>query len=415
MRRVYPAWLRSVLIVLGVVVLVGLAMVNYRLSLQIPGGNDFLARWTGAHYWVVEGMDPYDEEVSLAAQKMFYGRPADPTEGESLAHFYYPLYSMLFFAPFGLLPFTVARALWMTLIQIGLPVLLLMGLRIANWRPPPFMLAIMIMFSVVWYPGLRTIFVGQFAVFEALLMIGALLAIRQERDWLAGILLALSTAKPQMPILLIPFVLLWAISRKRWQLIVWSALALIVLFVVSLALIPDWPLKWIWQIMDYAQYTKPGQPVAIIANIFPNAAPMITTILTGIFILYLLWEWWMAWNKDDHWFQWTAAMTIVITNLVAFRTATTNYVVMLPALCIIFGTWSSRWSRRGALAVIISVLALTIGEWTLFLSTVDGNDESLVMYLPLPVLALAGLWWVRWWSIRPRKLPLEGTMRERLG
>jgi hypothetical protein len=359
-------------------------------------------------------MDPYDEEVSLAAQKMFYGRPADPTKGESLAHFYYPLYSMLFFAPFGLLPFTVARALWMTSLQIALPVLLLMGLRIANWRPPPLMLAIMIMFSVVWYPGLRTIFVGQFAAFEALLMIGALLAIRHERDWLAGILLALSTAKPQMPILLIPFVLLWAISRKRWQLVLWSALALIVLFVVSLALIPDWPLKWIWQIMDYAQYTKPGQPVAIIASIVPNGAPMITAVLTGISILYLLWEWWMAWNKDDHWFQWTAAMTIVITNLVAFRTATTNYVVMLPALCIIFGTWSSRWSRRGTLAVLISVIALTVGEWALFLSTVDGNDESLVMYLPLPILTLVGLWWVRWWSIRPRKLALEGTIRERL-
>lgn len=413
MRSTYSGILRWGLILLAPIVLVALVLVNYRLVNQIPGGNDFLARWTGAYYWLVEGVNPYDPQVSLAAQRMFYGRAADPTLGESLAHFYYPLYAMIFFAPFGLIPFPLARALWMTILEVALPVLLWMGLRIANWKPGPVLLALLMAFSIFWYPGVRAIFVGQFAVIEALLLIGALLAIRSERDALAGVLLALSTAKPQMAILLIPFVILWAASNRRWQIILWAAGAQTVLMALSLALIPGWPLPWLWQILDYAQFTKPGHPVAIIASAFPGASQTIIWVLTAVLLLYLVWEWIVALREDDRWFQWTAALTLVLTNIVAFRTATTNFVVMLPAWCVIFSVWTRRWKQRGALTVLLALLILGVGQWALFMATLTGNDESLVMYLPLPLLTLLGLWWVRWWAIRPEKLPLEGSIHDR--
>ncbi|NIS79401.1 MAG: DUF2029 domain-containing protein [Anaerolineales bacterium] len=413
MRSVYFSGTRIALFVLIPLMVFGLVYVNFRLAMQIPGGNDFLARWTGAHYWLVERTNPYDEEVSLAAQVMFYGRPADPTSGESLAHFYYPLYAMIFFAPFGLLSFPVARAIWMTLLQIALPLLLWIGLRIAKWNPGTALLALLMGFSIFWYPGVRSIFVGQFAVVEALLMAGALLAIQSRNDALGGILLALSTSKPQMAVLFIPFVLIWAVSVKRWRLLLWAAGSMVTLVVSSIILMPDWPLRWIWQIMDYAQYTKPGQPISIIASAFPDISRALTLGLTVIFLLYLAWEWVSAWQKDFRWFQWTAGLTIVLTNIVAFRTATTNYVVMLPALCLIFGNWIKRWGRRGTIAVLLAVLILGVGQWVLFFSTVQGNDESLIMYLPMPFLTLLGLWWVRWWSIRPEKLPLEGSFHER--
>jgi hypothetical protein len=384
------------------------------LAIENPGGNDFLARWTGAHYWLVKDTNPYDDQVGLAAQEAFYGRPADPTLGESLAHFYYPLYSMLFFGPFGLLPYPLARAIMTTLLVISLPLLLWLGLRIAQWKPGVVMTASLMSFSIFWYPGVRTIFLGQFAAINAVFMIAALLAIRHKRDAWAGALLALSTIKPQMSILLIPFVMLWAVSKKRWNLILWSAGAEILLWVGSLALMPDWPLRWLWQVMDYANYTKPGQPVAIIASYFPAHSKEITMILAGILIIYLGMEWVLAWKKDDRWFQWTAAMTIVITNLVAFRTATTHFVVMIPALCIIFNTWIKRLDRRGTLAVVLTMLLIFIGMWSLFMATVVDADESLITYLPLPIFTFIGLLWVRWWAIRPEKLPLEGMLTDQV-
>jgi hypothetical protein len=73
------------MIVVVLVILTGvLVWSNYRFSIQSPGGNDFLARWTGAHFWLTEGINPYDEQVSLEAQTMIYGRPADPTRGEDV-------------------------------------------------------------------------------------------------------------------------------------------------------------------------------------------------------------------------------------------------------------------------------------------------------------------------------------------
>lgn len=395
-----PNRLRIVVVFIILIVIIGVGIANYQFSIRVPGGNDFLARWVGAHYWVVKGVNPYDPQVSLASQEMIYGRPADPTEGEDVAHFVYPLPSMIFFAPFALVSYPVARAIWMTLLEICLPALTLIGIQLARWKPSRRILLIIMIFSLVWYHGFRSVILGQFAVIEAVLMTGALLAIQRRQDGLAGVLLALSIAKPQMSILLIPFVLLWAIRSKRRAIILWMLGSLAVLIGISLLLIPNWPLLWLQQMVDYPTYTANPTPVSIIAGILPSASSLIRYGLNAMLVLYMFWEWVLAMGKGDRWFQWTAALTIVITNLLDIRTGTTNYVVMLPALCMIFWVWDERWGKKGNIAIVTLLMLLLVGLWTLFLVTVDGNLENDIMYLPLPILTLLGLWWSRWWIIR---------------
>jgi len=115
-RRPFPLGLQILMALMAIGILMVMGWANYRFAQLVPGGNDFLARWTGARAWVVEGRSPYDPEVSLNAQRMIYGRPAKLEAGEDLAHFVYPLPAMVFFAPFGLLPYPLARAAWMTLL-----------------------------------------------------------------------------------------------------------------------------------------------------------------------------------------------------------------------------------------------------------------------------------------------------------
>jgi lipopolysaccharide export LptBFGC system permease protein LptF len=122
----------------------------------------------------------------------------------------------------------------------------------------------------------------------------------------------------------------------------------------------------------------------------------------------------VATPNDDRKFQWAAQLTIVITNLVAFRTATTNYVVLLPALCLIFAIPSERIGKRSALGVVVALLLLGVGLWGLFLATVEGNAESAAMYLPVPILMLVGLWWIRWWARRESRLLLEHATHPRV-
>lgn len=403
-----PNWLRVVLLIGLFIFLIGLGVTNYSFVRQSPGGNDFLARWTGAHYWLVEGVNPYDEEVSLAAQTMIYGRPADPSKGEDIAHFVYPLPAMLFFGPFGFLPFPMARAIWMTILEICLVVIGLIGLRLARWSPDRFTQAFIILFSILWYHGARSVIVGQFAVIEAVLIALALLAIQSELDEAAGIVLALTITKPQMSFLIIPFVLIWSIRARRLKIVGWFLGWTTVLIAGSLIALPSWPLGWLGQLLSYSSYTDLGSPISILTNFLPGGGGTVNLILTGLLSLYLLWEWIMAAGKEDPWFQWTAALTIVITNLIAFRTATTNFVGMLPALLIIFKTWEDRWDKGGLIASLITLLGLSVGLWALFLGTVQGNVEDAVMYLPLPILALIGLLWSRWWVVSSSRLPIRG-------
>ena len=396
------SWLGSLgRLVLVTGVLAGLGIANYRFAVQAPGGNDFLARWVAANQWLVHGRDPYAPQVSLEAQTLIYGRPADRQAGEDVAHFAYPLFAMLFFGPFGLIPYPLARAIWMTLLEVGLPILAILSIQLCGWKPSAWIQRILILFSVLWYHGFRAVIVGQFAILEALVMIGALLAVQRRQDAVAGVLLGLSLAKPQMAVLLIPFVLLWAVSTRRFLILIWGLGTIGLLLAASLALIPSWPIEWARQIIDYTTYTsRIGPPVSILAGLIPSISRPITAFLTGLGLIYLAFIWQRALGKGDRWFQWTAAMTIAVTNLIALRTATTNYVVMLPALVLVFTVWNERWGKRANPIILFALFGLFAGLWSLFLVTVEGNLEHPALYLPLPLLSLTGLWWSRWWVLR---------------
>jgi len=388
--------------------LAGLTWANYRFAVQNPGGNDFLARWMGARKWLMEGLSPYDEAVSLATQEMIYGHPADVSKGEDKNHFVYPMTSMVFFGPFGLLEYLPARAIWMTLLELSLAALAILSLRLIRWRISPLRVAVLILFSVLWYHGARTIIIGQFAGIEALLLVGALLLIYRDQDGFAGLLLALSTTKPQMAYLIIPFVLIWAYSQRRFN-IYWGFFgSLLVLFLVSLFFVPNWPLQMIWQLMEYPDYTERiGSLISILASSIPGISRQLNLILVVFFWVYLIVEWVLAWGKDRNWFTWTALMTLVLTNFLVLRTATTNYVMMLPALFMIFKVLEYRWPSAGTWIVWGLIALFLVGLWFLFVDTVQGNLEQPAMYLPLPLFCLFGLWWVRWWSIRPPLMPIE--------
>jgi len=57
----------------------------------------------------------------------------------------------------------------------------------------------------------------------------------------------------------------------------------------------------------------------------------------------------------------------------------------------LFAVAQQTWGRRGLLLIIVAEAALFFGLWALFIVTVNGIAEQAVMYLPLPLLLLAGL------------------------
>jgi len=88
------------ILALGLVIGVYLLLAYGAYSLftsQIPSGNDFYSRWRGTRALLLEGKDPYSEEVTLKIQRGMYGRPARGDEDR--VAFAYPLYVSLYILP----------------------------------------------------------------------------------------------------------------------------------------------------------------------------------------------------------------------------------------------------------------------------------------------------------------------------
>lgn len=358
---------------------------------RFPGGNDSVPRYYGVRAWLFEGVSPYSEEVSERGQYAIYGRLAND-EGEDKARFAYPFYVIFFYAPLAWLNWEWARAIGIVSLELALIVSVIASLRAYRWTPPPWLLAVTIVWALLFYHGARTIILWQFAGIAAGLIALGMWAINGRRDALAGVCFSLATAKPQMMFLILPLLGLWSITARRWRLLASLAIGMSTLIGLSFLLVPAWLTDMLAQIEGYQKYTDIGSPINTLTNVvFPFLGQPVEWALYAALLLWLLWEWWKVRDGAGARFDWTMALTLVITNLVAPRTATTNYVMMIPALMFLFVAAVRTWGTKGTAGVIVTELILLVGLWVLFAATVQGRIEQPPMYLPFPFSLLAGL------------------------
>lgn len=393
-----------VIVIVSAFILVGISWANYRYSESSPGGNDFLSRWMGTRVFLLDGYSPYSDQATQKIQVAAYGRAARPSEDQML--FVYPFYTIALIAPFALIPdYAIARALWMTTLEISLVVSLLVMIRLVRWKIHIWLFSILVIFTLLWYHAVRPVINGNPSILVALFIVLTFLAIKKEMDALAGFLLALTTIKPQMVVLLILFVVLWAISQKRLSLI-WSFLGSMTLLVISgIFLVPDWIVQNVRQVLSYPSYTLPGTSGAILTEWLPGVGAQLGWLLTIILTVILILEWRAAWKQDFKWFLWTACLTLVITNIIGFRTTTANYIAMYPALILIYSYWDKRWGQPGRILIFVIISILLFGLWWLFINTLIIGDQPIqhpIMFFPLPAFLFIGLYWVRWQAIRPQ-------------
>jgi hypothetical protein len=79
-----------------------------------------------------------------------------------------------------------------------------------------------LLFSVFWFHALHPLIEGDPIVLIALMLVGALIAIQNGSDELAGLLLALMTIKISVVLLPLVFILLWAAGHRRWTILGWT-------------------------------------------------------------------------------------------------------------------------------------------------------------------------------------------------
>ncbi|MCC6148286.1 MAG: DUF2029 domain-containing protein [Anaerolineaceae bacterium] len=400
-RKGSLSWIAPLILVSSALVL--LTWGNTIFTRANPGGNDFLVHWMGARMFLTEGVSPYSDETALEIQKFAYGRPAQADEHELRVA--YPFYSIRAFLPFSLIPdFALARALWMTLLEAGLIALSFVSLRLVEWRPPLWTMACFLGFSVLWYHGARPLINGNIVILIGLGFAGVLLSLRYRADELAGVLMALTTIKPQLAFLLSVYLVFIAIAQKRWKFIFWFFGTILLLTLASMLLLPDWILQNIREIFRYPGYNPPGTLQAALKGWFPGFGSRLGWGITGVLAFLLLAEWSFSRRSGFRGMLWTACLTLTAGQWIGIQSDPGNFIILMPALVLIFSTLAKRWRRTGVILSVGMMAALLIGLWFLFLATVEYGyqpQQSPIMFLPLPGLLIVGLYWVRWWVIRP--------------
>lgn len=402
------AILPFLLVFFVILAIIGLVWGCFRFASQFPTSTEFSTGWTAARLWMAKDTSPYDSQVPIEAQQLT-GRSPEP--------FIYPFYTVFLFAVFGGFDYPLAHALWMSLGILALIGFVGISLSLTGWRVSFGELALLIFLSLFWYNGARTIALNQFIAISGFLLLGAVWLVQHKQDAGAGFLLAFSLIRPDLSLLLAVCIAIWSLSSRRFQVFFGLAAGTIFLWVISFLLLPDWPLQWVRVLVGTAgRGDWYGSALSLVASVIPGLKKAVSIFLHGVALVYLGLTWLRLRSDEERQFLWTVTMTLALTTLVGFRVDSANAILLLPAAFLIFRIWGERWGLAGRIVSWILIFVSVGTSWLGILPLVRQTKgvEPASLFLLLPVIIFLGLLWIRWWAIRPGRLPFE-ILRDRIG
>ena len=397
-----------VLVVFSLLILVGLGWANYHIASDGFSGNGFFIQWIGIRAMLTGGTDPYEDQVTQRIQRVV--DTADGFAEGPLARFTSPIYSGIIVLPFALIEDDVlAHTLWLTAQLVFVFITILMAVRLTGWKIAWYAFFFITLFTVFSYHVLLPWMDGGLPIWVTGFLVLFFLSIRAGREELAGVLLALTAIQPQMVILLLVFILFWVISQRKRLMILWFLGTLVSLSIIGVLLAPGWILQYLRILFNYSANFPPGTPGVIFQTLWPGLGKQISWVFSGILAIILLIEWWLARRKDFRWFLWTACLTLVISQWIGIPTIPGNFIGLVLPLVLISAMLSERWPRGGPWVMVVVCILLFVWEWALFITDLSNPEPQMQLNLlfPLPLVLLIGLYWVRWWAIKPRRLLME--------
>jgi hypothetical protein len=272
-----------------------------------------------------------------------------------------------------------------------------------------------LVFSLLWYHGLRSLINGNVVILIALGVAGAFYAIKNKYDEMAGVLLALTTIKPQVVLLVVLYVLIWAIFQRRYRIIAWFFITMALMVACATLLIPDWIMQNLREVMRYPGYNPPGTPASALATWFPALGPRIGTIISLAVIVIMIVEWWLARHQEYRHFLWTGCLTLVLSAWSGIQTDPGNFIMMMPAVILFFAILAERWPAISNVITASVIGGLLVLIWVIFIATLEKSYQPIqspVLFFPLPLILLIILYWIRGWAILPPKLYFDTFLKD---
>jgi hypothetical protein len=418
------------LLALGLFVFALLLASNVVLARDLPSGEWFFQRWSGARTFLVEVFQasgglkggrimpeatldlinnvtgPYTTEIALRTQELVYGRRAFSSEYTYVLND--PFFILLIYTPLALISdFSLARGLWMLASELALIGIVLLAFNLSEWQPQGWLYVLLLGFGLFQFFSLSALVTASPAIFLIFLYSSILLALRSYSDEVAGILLSLVAYQWEVGGLFFLFILIFVLLNRRWGVLAGLGMALFVLLVVSFLVTSDWGLPYLRAVLS-AWYRGANLTLGyILSTWLPNISfPLGPAVAIALGIL-LLFEWWDSADAHFRRVVWTACLSLAATPLIGLPIFPSNHVVLiLPFILILALVWE-RWQRFRTFRVVLLLLLVLAIPFVLYYRVVSVYDPLVLDILSVlpPVAAVLGLYWMRWWVLRsPRTL-----------
>jgi len=398
---------------LVIILAAGLVAFNWWIAGQYGAGADFLPVWNGARAFLFERTEPYALTVTQQTQVEIYGRVASANEYPYALDI--PFHLLILFFPFALIPDPVwARAAWMFLSEIGLLVISTLALRLTDWRPPRWLIFVLLGFALTWFFSLAAFLDASLSILVVLALLGALFALRDFNDEVAGILLAVAAMKWEVTLLLWLFILWGAYSARRWRVFAGLGMTWVILVGLAFLIYPAWVWPWLRALALNWRAPDVLTPARFFGAWFPEYGARLVPVIVAILLLVLVFEWLGTLRSADfRRVAWVAALSLALTPLVGLSTAFANFAPLIFSFFVVLPFAWERWGKHPYL--VLSLFCISLFVFPLLIRWQFAGNILLatgLIYLILPVLVILGLYWVRWYAVRSPLTWLDGVKRE---
>lgn len=393
----------AALFVLAVGILVFL---NYLYAENYPGGKFFQTQWITTRGVLKEGLSPYSAQLLYQVQASAYGRPA--LAGEYEFRYMYPYFSLLIFSPFGLIKdFVIARAFWMTFLELLLIGIYFLSMNLVNWKIRLLPGIALFIISVTFYHNIRAVVDGNLLIVVTFALLASLIAIRDRKDEAAGLLLAFTTLEIKYVFLGIFLILIYLIVNRRFKVVWYLFGGLIILYGFSFLLLPDWLAGYTQQLILSITNDPLNSFSAVLRNHWGGLGVRISVAISIITALVILVEWFFIRKASFKFFLWILFFTLVISQWLGIPAEAANFIIIYPGLIFSLKLVSERWQSKGEVLVLIIGSSLYLLTWILFF-ILGGVDklfyEPGLFFIVMPTVEMILLYWSRWWVIRGKNV-----------
>ena len=392
--------------ILGTIVFIAaLLALNIHLARIYKGGEWLFLRWSAARAVLFQNVEPYGATLAHRVQLRAYGREAYLNEYPFALND--PFYVVLLYVPLAQFSdFTIAHGIWMLFAQAAIVGIILLSIRFSEWEPPFWMVLLLIGFGLFNAFSLESFLSASPTIFLTFIYLAILLALQNGVDELAGALLFLVAYQWEIGALYFLLILMLVFANRRWNVLVGFIMSLIIMVIVSILMDSRWIIDYVRAVLfdwsrqlDYTMGTT-------LAYIFPNLefslGRWLTLFAGALFFVEAL----RAMYEHFRRIAWVAFLALALNPMIGFAIFPTNHVVLLPAIVLVAALVWERWTGWRVFLTILLLTAIFLVSHNLYLQASTARERlysDLLKILP-PILTTLGLYWMRWWAIRPPRI-----------